>query len=821
LITGYHTGVIQLDGIQLNSISEQSLFFARLDPDGNTLMAKNHGNSAYLETGTVIDTDENNNIYIIGTTDGNISFLSTSLILKYDHEGNLLYSEYSQENYMDMKVKGQNIYFAGTVNEEGYIGDFFLDPVWHSDAFIAKANLDLEYNWVVMANHGETGGDSHAVAMDVDDQENIYITGENRVNIGFGEAILSPHNGSFVLRADENGEISWLSGFSEIYHSPKTLSIGGSNNLLVITRDNIITFYLLDGFMQNEIGIDQDFENCIFNTQTNEFINIGSDSQKVCMHAFDTNLNTQWNIQYEGDAASSYVINARGDKYGNTYSLNSTSNTIEYQGTEIENGLFFVKQNSAGEILWLHNFPDVFMMPEYGSFLEIDTVNGFVYIIGYFEESFIVPGIETLVAGEDGSIFILKYNFEGSFQWASQMDFDPWGLSLATSATGNLFISGSFDGTVTIGDETLTSLGETDFFISRINSDGTFSWATGVGGAHDIDYFCTIAANDVDEVYFAGEILSSEVFFENYQLTLNQGDGNIVFAKFDGNGNLQWATSKAGSLKYEGWGDDYCWPTGLETDTDGNVFMKGWHGDSTYFDNVMLRSPYYALSKFIAKFNPEGNTIWAKSINETRVGMDYNQMSTDEAGNAYVGISVRDTIYFEDIYMYPCSESNDLLVAKYNPDGMLEWAKFIQGQRTFGYAPSITSVSALSNDYVLCTGYFTGMLEFGEESLNADNYHGFMVSIGQITGILENDGVKNIPLIRVYPNPSDNLVNIILPSYCKFDVSLKDNTGRTVVEKTSNIGDQHLMDVSTLPGGIYYLIIEAEDSTEIIKLILE
>lgn len=817
LITGYHTGIIQLDGIQLNSIAEQSLFFARLDPEGNTLMAKNHGNNLYLETGTVIDTDEDNNIYIIGSTNGDINFSSSSVILKYDSSGTLLYSEYSQENYCDMKVIGQNIYFAGTVIDEGYIGGFYLDPVSYRDAYIAKANVDLEYLWVDMASHEESWGDSYAVGLDVDDQDNIYLTGYYRTNIGFGEYFLNEFWGSFVVKFNTDEQALWLINFSNYYDETKSITLGEGNDLFVFGTNRAKVFDKLTGNTQHEIFFLETLKNCTYNTNTNECIVIGMATEEIYMCAYSNSLNKQWVTQYPGNSARGYVINSRGDKYGNTYALNLATNTIDYFGTEVENGLFLSKQNSSGEVMWLKNFPDIYMDPQYGSFLEIDTVNEFVYCTGYFDEYFIIPGETTLVAGLEGSIFILKYDFEGNYQWSNQLDFDSYSLSVAPSVSGHIYIGGLFNETVTIGNKTLVSKGNDDCFIAKLNADGDFEWAQGIGGSTDPDYSCLIAVDENDNVYFASESTATEIYFENYQLTLNEGDGNIVFARFDENGNLLWATSKAGSpMSY---GDWYCWPTGLETDADGNILMKGWHGDSTNFDDVLLRSLYNNYSKFIAKFNPEGNTIWAKSINETRYGYDYNQMSTDEAGNAYLGISLRDTIYFEDIYMYPCADRNDLLVAKYDVNGLLEWAKFIQGESD-SYA-RISSVSALSNNYVLCSGYFGGLLQLEEESMNSDNFHGFMVSIGEGTGMPENDGVSNIPLIRVFPNPSDNLVNIKLPSSCNFAVSLKDNTGRSVVKKTSHSGDQHIMDVSTLPGGIYYLIIEAEESTEIIKLILE
>ena len=139
-------------------------------------------------------------------------------------------------------------------------------------------------------------------------------------------------------------------------------------------------------------------------------------------------------------------------------------------------------------------------------------------------------------------------------------------------------------------------------------------------GGEDTEYIGLVSCDGNDNIYFTGEFYSENVSFNNAQTTMEEGDGNIILAKLSPDGLVQWVTSKAGST-IPLYGDYYSWPTGIKTNAQGYTYIKGWHGDSTYFDDIMLRSPYNNFSYFIAKFDPNGNTIWANSITEHQYGI--------------------------------------------------------------------------------------------------------------------------------------------------------------------------------------------------------
>lgn len=815
LITGYHTGSISLRDQILDSKSEMNLFFAKYSIQGGLFMAQNHGNVSYFEIGLVIDTDQNNNIYILGSSDGSISFRNKTVILKYDSDGNELWSYYHDQNFCDMKIHGQSINFVGTADSPDYIGDFYVAPLIYNDIFIAKSNLDLSFEWVKLATHGEnTSGDCYATSLFVDYQGNIVITGNFRGNIFFDGYFLYGYS-NFVSKFNSLGDCTWLTVFDDQNASPSK-DIFCNNNYVIVCSSLTLAIYSLNfGTFYNDKLSDGSFYG-IYGNEENVFTT-GMLDEKIFISKINYQLTENWNITLDSDAARSYLINQRSDQFGNLYSFNSTNNTISFNNIEVNKGLFLTKQNSSGDLLWLKHFPNIVITPSYGGYLSCDTVNKFVYITGVFNEPLAIPGQTTLIPAEGGSIFLVKYNFNGDFQWARQENFSSNDLCLAASNSGSFYLSGIFSDQINIGNFPLVSAGEDDMFVASFNTLGNCQWAKRIGGSGDSDWDCVIASDKFNNVYFTGEFYTENVTIDSYPLPMYEGDGNIVFAKFNENGTLQWAKSIAGSsIDYGDWN---CWPTGIETDNEGNVYMKGWHGDSTFFDNIMLRSPYYDYSKFITKFDQNGNTQWAKSITETHYGFDYNQMSVDNKGNIYLGLQVVDTLYFESFFMYPCNNRRDLLTAKYNTSGVLEWVKFIVGTQATNCWMS--SVTATGEDHVYSSGYFSNELNFSNTKITAGNNHGFVAAIGSSTGINNPEDYSSPHLFEVFPNPAKDFVHIKINTLETYDISIVDNLGKVLMKEENLTTDIIHVNLTSFPSNLCYVIVETKTGTEVRKLVVE
>ncbi|GEM_PF-6408027 len=177
--------------------------------------------------------------------------------------------------------------------------------------------------------------------------------------------------------------------------------------------------------------------------------------------------------------------------------------------------------------------------------------------------------------------------------------------------------------------------------------------------------------------------------------------------------------------------DYLCWPTGITTLPDEYSYIKGWHGDSIAYSDTILTNDYGTVFNFfIGLFNPQGEVEWIHTIDEERIGFDYNQIDTDKKGNVYMGAQLRGCNHFKcycDEYRCEPTGSYDLFVAIYSRKGALRWVKTtIRGT---GYS-WLSSVSAADTNEVYMGGYFTDYISIGGEYYS-DNRNAFLARIGQ------------------------------------------------------------------------------------------
>src|SRR5690606_17283363 len=94
-----------------------------------------------------------------------------------------------------------------------------------------------------------------------------------------------------------------------------------------------------------------------------------------------------------------------------------------------------------------------------------------------------------------GSIFVAKYNADGTIAWARSTGsgtITP--TDITVDASGNYYITGSFLGTATFGGQSLTSVVEGDAFIVKFNQSGIGLWARSQNGG-GLNY--SHAGNDI------------------------------------------------------------------------------------------------------------------------------------------------------------------------------------------------------------------------------------------------------------------------------------------------------------------------------------
>jgi hypothetical protein len=221
----------------------------------------------------------------------------------------------------------------------------------------------------------------------------------------------------------------------------------------------------------------------------------------------------------------------------------------------------------------------------------------------------------------------------------------------------------------------------------------SFEWVRS-GGEIERDAGRAVCTDNEGNVIIAG-YFSGKVFFD----TLYQGRGtdDAFITKFNAAGDLLWVKTLGGPL------EDLAY--GIDTDDDGNIYVTGDFDSMIIIENRVLFSSG-GKDIFIAKFNSDGDLLWAERAGGT--GFDSgNAIAVDKEGSAYV------TGRFENFAAFGTEvvTSNgffDVFFAKYDTDGNLVWLKKSGGVKEdvgLGIA-----VDTFNNCYA--TGYFHDVVDF-------------------------------------------------------------------------------------------------------------
>lgn len=285
-------------------------------------------------------------------------------------------------------------------------------------------------------------------------------------------------------------------------------------------------------------------------------------------------------------------------------------------------------------------------------------------------------------------------SFGQNFQWAKQIGGAGWdeGTSIATDQSNNVYTVGFFEGTVDfdpgIDIFNLTSVGEKDAFICKLDAIGNFIWAKQYGDSAAIDENIHLVIDSIGNLYTTGSFLGTVDFNPGagtFYLTSQGWDIDIFIQKLDINGNFIWAKQIS-----EPFSTAYPSPTqtnAIAVDANGYVYTTGYF-DGTIDFNPDTTSTFnltaIAYSDiFINKLDSLGNFVWAKQLGGTQGEVGY-ALAVDENGNVYSTgtIGPNTTVDFDpgpSTYYLTNSDpfESEIYISKLNSTGNFVWAKLI------------------------------------------------------------------------------------------------------------------------------------------------
>ncbi|SFA72941.1 Por secretion system C-terminal sorting domain-containing protein [Flavobacterium swingsii] len=280
----------------------------------------------------------------------------------------------------------------------------------------------------------------------------------------------------------------------------------------------------------------------------------------------------------------------------------------------------------------------------------VDAV-GNIYTTGFFAGTVDFDpnaGVANLTSAGSTDIFVSKLDATGNLVWAKVLGgiSNDIGYGIAVDASGNVYTTGCFAGTVDFdpnaGTTNLTSAGGYDIFISKLDASGNFVWAKAMGStSNDIGYGFTVDASA--NVYTTGVFAGTVDFDPNAGTTnlTSAGNQDIFVSKLEANGNLVWAKAMGSTTNDIGYG--------IAVDASGNAYTTGGFSATADFDpNAGTNNLTSAggADIFVSKLDASGNLVWAKAMGRTTNDIGYG-IAVDASGNVYTTGSFQGTVDFD------------------------------------------------------------------------------------------------------------------------------------------------------------------------------
>ena len=395
----------------------------------------------------------------------------------------------------------------------------------------------------------------------------------------------------------------------------------------------------------------------------------------------------KWGTYYGGtgdDYVESCATDTSGNIYlsGNTYSTSGIATTGAHQDTSGgRNDAFLVKFNSSGVRQWGTYYGGTGGDDTYSCATD---ASGNIYLSGYTTST---SGIATTGAHQDtlkGTTdnFLVKFNSSGVRQWGTYYGGRGYdrGLSCATDASGNIYLSGyttSTSGIATTGaHQTTYGGGSNDAFLVKFNSSGVRQWGTYYGGT-GYDYSFSCATDASGNIYLAGWTNSTSGIATTgaHQTTYGGGSYDAFLVKFNSSGVRQWGTY------YGGTGYDYSFS--CATDASGNIYLSGDTRSTSGIATTGAHQTTYgggSYDAFLVKFNSSGVRQWGTYYG----GRGYDRglsCATDTSGNIYLSGATYSTsgIATTGAYQDTLRGSYDAFLVKFNSSGVRQWGTYYGG----------------------------------------------------------------------------------------------------------------------------------------------
>jgi hypothetical protein len=327
-----------------------------------------------------------------------------------------------------------------------------------------------------------------------DAADNYYVCGQVRdsLDVDFGTAVLDiiPTNQTsmFIAKYSSAGALIWAAqiGNNNAFIYPTSMKIDPNGNIY------------MTGLASTEPFVNIDFDP---GPDTFNLASASTNTRFQWVLKLNTNGEFRWADDIQSINSSSLQSGALNvDNNGNVFISGSWDNTLDFGGplnislsSPIQKySSFLAKYNSTGVLQWAKGFiydaVTSVSLPRSG-ISEIFVQEDNIYLSAFFDGTLdFNPGaaVDTLTAPNNyGQHVLINLDTSANFNFAKLVSGTVRKTLL--DATGNIYMSGSYFGTVDFDQSTAvvnqTSNGFNDAFVAKYDNNGMLSWVKSFGGA--------------------------------------------------------------------------------------------------------------------------------------------------------------------------------------------------------------------------------------------------------------------------------------------------------------------------------------------------
>lgn len=410
----------------------------------------------------------------------------------------------------------------------------------------------------------------------------------------------------------------------------------------------------------------------------------------------------RWSLAFSGgdqDALTSVVSAPNGDTIVAGSFLGSASFGAGALNSAGGWDIVVASLREDGSVRWSKRFGGTGFDRAFG--VAVDA-SGDIYVTGHFERTVDFGG-GALTSTGNVDAFLLKLNADGDHLWSRGFGGTTRdiGLGVGVGTRGRVTITGRFDRVASFGGSPLNSAGSQDIFVAQFDAaTGAHRWSRGFGGLGE-DVGAALAVDSADHIYVAGRFEQS-VDFGNGART-SKGGTDVFLLKLTPDGHFDWARTFGSPLD----------ETAYAVATNGaRVAVSGDLAGAAQIAGVS-RGGAGGRAGFVAVYDWGGVALWSRAVDG----------ANDETARA-VALDVKNRVILggslgagADLGAGAVSANgiSDLFVAKYAPNGAHVWSK------TFGGAghQAVHALSVSADEQISIVGQFEQTCSLGGANFSA------------------------------------------------------------------------------------------------------